>query len=298
MIVQNRSCVLIEERQKEKVQAKCRLWIQGTPSSEEGDLIATIGDFYAEDRGSAHIVLEKALSIAKESDFKSVVGPMNQTTWNSYRFITNSSEEPRFFLEDENPAEYVEWFREAGFYPIADYCSLKTSLDYQLDRCERLKKKFENQNIKFRMMDLGHPKQELDLLYELSTRCFRENYLYTDIAKEEFFRKYKKVMSYINPQMVRFAYDQDIPIGFFFMIPNVLDSSGKTVIAKTIGVLPEYRKRGIAYFMLYDTYRYAADCGYEDVIIAYIYSKNNSRRLIDENAKCIREYQLLERRLS
>lgn len=289
--------IVLELKKRGQIVATCSVWLKNTPLDIEGNAVGTIGRFYANNENNAHIVLDKAINIIKEEGCKTVVGPMNGNTWNPYRFIVESNGAPRFFLEDYNPLEYPKWFQAAGFHVSAEYFSKEQSLINNALKLEKLYESFNDKGFSLRCLSDQNFEHDLETIYEISKICFENNYLYSPIDKQCFKEKYRKLQPMIIPELIRIAYCESDPIGFLFVVPNLFDTFNKTIVAKTIGILPGFRNQGVAKYMLYDTFRKAHAMNFERAIVAYIYADNISRKLLDEDAVIIRRYQLFERNL-
>src|SRR5439155_18340435 len=59
------------------------------------------------------------------------VGPMDGSTWQRYRLLTERGSEPAFFLEPDNPDDWPGHFTAAGFTALAHYYS---ALNADLER--------------------------------------------------------------------------------------------------------------------------------------------------------------------
>jgi len=70
----------------------------------------------------AQEVLQTAFTKLQSLGIQKVWGPMEFSTWNSYRFLVDGGESP-FFNEPWNPPEYPYWWQEMGFQVLKSYFS-------------------------------------------------------------------------------------------------------------------------------------------------------------------------------
>lgn len=250
------------------------------------DNVAIIGDFFAENIKAVNRLFEIIEQKAKENNCKKIIGPMNENTWNNYRFVSWKDNTPQFFLEEMNPLIYNEFFLLNNFNPCAKYYS-----DIQ-EITPTAKNNIAG--IKFKHPKIKNSNELLETIYNLSIICFKDNPFYSEISKEEFFEKYNKLIPLIRPNLIIIAEKDDKPIGFMFAIPNYNDKNFDTIIMKTIAVLPEYQGLGIGKEMFNRVLNNAYKKGYKKAISAYMYQSNISKKLPKESKK-IREYTLYEK---
>ena len=73
---------------------------------------------------------------------------------------------------------------------------------------------------------------------------FNRNPFYTPIEENEFLEQYKPYINMVDEDLILIAEKQGKEVGFVFCIPNFNEAKEgkeiKTLILKTIAVLPEY----------------------------------------------------------
>jgi len=280
----------------ETILARCSVWFTHAPKGEDNSKIGTIGHFEALNQDAAQAVLEKSCQVLLQNGCTSAVGPMDGNTWRRYRFVTYSDGSAPFLLEPQNPAEYPAWFKESGFEETSQYFSKRSELPKSFEECDKLISDLENQNITIRNIDMSKLDSELDIIYDISAIAFSNNLYYTELDKENFKKQYYAYKDYLVSELILLAFNDDKPIGFVFLIPdyNEMKTKGKveTIIAKTIAVLPEYRRIKLGSAMLKEAYRNSVDLGFKDVIVALVYDENVSANLIDKEFDYNRKYTL------
>ena len=75
-----------------------------------------------DDMETSQMLLDVAKRKAKELDGKYLIGPMNGSTWQNYRFTVNN-DQPSFFLEHIHQPYYPNQFIKAGFSLLSKYNS-------------------------------------------------------------------------------------------------------------------------------------------------------------------------------
>jgi GNAT superfamily N-acetyltransferase len=271
------------------VAARCSLWWQNTPALP-GQRLGLIGHYAARDAEAAARLLGLAVEQLAEQNCSLAVGPLDGSTWNRYRLLSERGTEPLFFLEPDNPDDWPTHFREQGFNPLAQYYSAGTSCDSAVPGQP------VPEGMTLRPLKLDRFDEELCRIHALSLEGFRDNYLYSPIGREEFLAQYQGIRPYLRPELVLLLERQQRLVGYIFGIPDVLqEKRGQlidTVIAKTMTVHPDFRSEGLGTMLLRRFTEVAAGLGYRRVIHALMHEENRSRKISAHTATTIRRYTL------
>ncbi|MBD2459713.1 GNAT family N-acetyltransferase [Oscillatoria sp. FACHB-1407] len=300
------------------ITAYCSLWWQNVPTyatplmkGDRGDQafaqnqhrLGLIGHYAAQDAESAQLLLNHACNQLAAHSCTLAVAPMDGNTWRRYRLLSDRGTEPIFFLEPDNPDEWCDHFREAGFTSFADYSSgLTTNLTQVDPRMVRVEQRLTEIGVKVRSLNLDNFERELQQIHQLSLISFRNNFLYTPISQTEFISQYSQIKPYVQPQLVLMAEHGDTLVGFLFAIPDLLQAKRgeaiNTVIIKTVAVLPGKTYAGLGNLLVSQCQAIAHQLGYTRAIHALMHNANNSRNLSDRYAHTIRRYTLLAKPLA
>ncbi len=257
--------------------------------------VACLGNFeMIKDMPAATYFLDYVFKYAKTNGFDYLIGPMNGSTWDTYRLATDY-ESPCFFLEPYYPNYYSDLFLNAGFEKIARYVS-NEDREQELNeaRIEKIEGRFAAQGIEFRTINLTHFEQELDKLYDFCMLSFKSNFLFTPINRESFKEKYLKLKPYIKPEYVIISEDKDKNmVGLIFCIENYTDKNEKGMIIKTIAKHPSMRYAGMGNALGTRFKKKALADGYSYFIHAFMIETNASKSLSNYfSGRTIREYYL------
>ena len=97
--------------------------------SWEGAPTMALGRFACDTGAAGAAVLARAEAAARAAGAARLLGPMDGTTWNSYRLVTETDGTPPFLMEPTSgPADRAA-FEAAGFAPVARYFSARVALD-------------------------------------------------------------------------------------------------------------------------------------------------------------------------
>lgn len=284
----------------DEVAARCSLWWQRAPKLD-GRRLGYLGHYAARDPHAASELLAWACEqLAPHADL--AVAPIDGSTWNRYRLLTERGSEPVFFLEPDNPVDWPGHFTANGFAPLAQYYSaLKDDLSQPSRRTTMLMERLAEQGIHLRRLVVDRFEEELRALYPLALAGFGGNFLYSPITKEDFLAQYLPARPYVRPELVLIAEIDYRPIGFMFAVPDLLPARRgqpiDTVILKTLAVHPEHTGCGLGTLLLEHCQDEAGRLGYRRAIHALMHEANHSRRISTHTARTIRRYTLYARSL-
>lgn len=228
------------------------------------------------------ILLEKAVEELKQLGADQVIGPMNGSTWESYRF--GDQKEDGFFLEPKHPSYYVEQFETFGFESVIQYQSnLSRNFEYGGEKIEALEQSFRKDGIKFRNIDIDNYEKELERVHAFCLEAFEKNVLYTPISLNAFMSKYLPFKNALKEEFIIMAEDEGDLVGLFFCIPDFYYTIEKRLIGKTLA-----RKRGRTYagmgnVLVHMMHKIIKEKGYDSFIHALMLTDNHSKSMSEHH---------------
>ena len=151
-----------------------------------------------------------------------------------------------------------------------------------------------SQAITIRPFNMEAFEADLHVIYTVSIASFQENFLYTPLSFETFLAQYLPVKALMNPQFVLIAEDAYAqPVGFVFAVDNLFDKTQKSLIAKTIAVLPSFRSNGLGTVLLEKIHQTALNAGYTAVFHALMFESNVSSKILADGSELYQTYQLM-----
>ncbi len=286
-------------KQQEKIVARCCLYNNPYMTWQE-QKACCFGNYESHDLpGLSGFLLNELSNDARKLGAAYLIGPMNGSTWDTYR-LTLPSAAPGFFPEPTYPAYYFKQFTDAGFSPMGRYVShIDRSPDIDEQRTKNAEMRFEREGIRFRELNLACYEAELEKLYRLCMESFSNNFLFTPISKQAFYEKYLKIKPFIKPEYVTLAEDkQGDLVGFIFCVDNHTDKKEKGLIVKTVAKKPGIKYGGMAQILANSIKSKALSKGYRYLIHAFMIETNMSRRVSERfNGQCFREYFLFSKTL-
>lgn len=228
---------------------------RGAVTVYHGDNTAYFGFFESvKSTKAAQMVFDKAEEIAKSQGCTKICGPVDGSFWIKYRLKINRFEQPPYAGEPYNLPYYEKFFVNAGY---------RISYEYKSMRFEKMSAETDESKYTDRLADKRLEGYEIvSPLAESFDRCLREIYrllidLYADfpvykrITEEEFVGIYSKLRYVIDYKMVKLAYKNGEPVGFYVSVPNTGNlTSGRFTPKKLVDLL-KLRKNCGDYVMLY-----------------------------------------------
>ncbi len=278
--------------------ARCSLWWRSVPPYGDHRL-GVIGHYEARDDQAAGCLLAHACRELSAHGCTLAVGPMDGNTWRRYRFVTERGGEPAFFLEPQNPDEWPRQFVADGFTSLARYyAALNTDMAQADERVADRWRYLALLGITIRPFDLGRFEEELRGIYAVSAVAFAQNVLYTPISEAEFVSQYQKVRPLLRPELILMAEHEGRLVGYMFALPNVAENPVRTVILKTVAVLPERTHAGLGTVLMDRAQQVARSLGYTRAIHALMHETNRSRNISRHTATPFRQYMLFAKALT
>lgn len=288
--------VILVDGEKELAKATC--YFENTPKVNEKN-IGCIGEFETQKEKDGIKVLKKCEEILGGKNLDLIVAPMNGNTWKKYRTLKYTNEDSLFLLENVNPIEHNGILLKAGFKELYTYTSTKGLIEnaYQSKALIRTEDKLKADNISIRKFNKENYREDLKKIYNISKISFTRNPLYTPIEENEFIKQYESYISMADEDLILIAEKDGNEIGFIFCIPNFNELKEgkelKTIIAKTVAVLPEYEHFAIGNVLLSKIAKIAEAKKFKEWIFAFMYSDNTSQKMAKRNkTEVIREYAI------
>lgn len=281
--------------------ARCSLWWSATPRVN-GLCSGMIGHYHGGDPVGSQLLLEHACRELYARGCNIAIGPVDGSTWNRYRFVTERGTEPGFFLEPDNPDEWPRQFECCGFQPFASYRSaLQDGVSVDARRLSRIRAAIASTGIRVRHLDAERAGDELSRIHRMLTTSFRENLLFTPIGEEQFVRLHTPLVQCANPELVLLAEQGSQVAAMLFAVPDLAQARRglpiDTVIVKTVAALPGRRYAGVAHVLAAHGATIARELGYRRVIHALMHDSIASANWSARTGETIRRYTLYARTL-
>jgi len=244
----------------------------------KNDVTACLGNYECiDDSKAATLLLTTALMKIRQINLPYVIGPMNGSTWDNYRFSSNN-DYPNFLLEPYHHTFYNDQFKEIGFEEIALYSSrMDKEMNFNDPAILQREKELSDAGVRIRPIDLTDFERELKRLYPFVKNAFQSNFLYSPIEWESFSIKYLEAKSIIDPAYVLIAEDdkQNL-IGFLFAYQNRYNQTEKELVVKTIARSNDKQWTSLGHVMGNQVVETAKKNGFTAVIQAFMIQEGTS----------------------
>ncbi|HRO74718.1 MAG TPA: hypothetical protein PLP27_01050 [Crocinitomicaceae bacterium] len=233
-------------------------------------------------------LLQTICDYCQKQGYSFMIGPLNGSTWKSYRFAVNPITDS-YFSEPFHKAYYTEHFEKFGFEIAAEYVT-------QIDKTVVLPKNPNsdlNENISFRTLDKTNFETELKNIYGFCKEIFHNNFLYTDIDEKTFLEKYLALKDVLNPEFVLLAEHNGEIVGLLLALHDYYCQTKKRIIVKTLG-----RKSGTLYTnvvaeLSHRIIEIALKHNYQSMLHAFMIESNTSKTLSSkQSGELFRRYKL------
>ncbi len=257
----------------------------------------------------AESLLRTGVDWLAKRDMDWVRGPMNFTTNHEVGLLVDGFSLPPVFMMPYNPSYYAEFIERFGFQKSMDLYAYRTddanpTPERYLKVAERVKKR---SGCTFRTVDFGKFDDEIARIKEVYNGAWAHNWGFVPLTDEEFNFTAADMKKLADPALILIAEDQGRPVGFSMALPNLNEAliklngrllpfglfkllwltkirpSIRGVRILTMGILPEYQKRGLDAVFYHDTFVNGTKRGYTWAESSWILEINEMMNRAAEN---------------
>ncbi len=274
--------------------ACCALWTSDEMRDPDGVAVARIGRYAAVDKEAGARLLRHACTRLSALSAKRVVGPMNGSTWHTYRLVTDFGKAPRMPLEPWTTFEEVAAFEAAGFAPCAEYVSVETEALASRDDAETAAREASKAGVTLRPLSVDRFDAELRVMYAVSAAAFVNAAYSSTLSVDEFLTLYRPVKPFSEPRFITLAERDGACVGFIFCFRH---PGAPSLILKTLAVDPDLHGADVGKALTLRAMAAAREAGLSSVIFATMHASILSASWASERGRIIRRYALFGRDL-
>jgi hypothetical protein len=277
------------------------------------------------DRKVAHAILGEGMNWLKSKGMSEVFGPMNFTTNHTAGLLVENFDRPAMVEETYNPRYYEELLTSFGFGKAKDLLVWWIDIHNGMtgknrERIARIAEKIQKrEGVTIRGLDVKNVEAEREHLFELYVKAWEKNWGFVPLDKTEFTWLTNDLLEIVIPELVLFVECEGKVVGFCSTIPDVqsiMPKNGRlfpfgwwklaTQMKKikegrlyTLGMLPEFRKRGLESLMFAETVVRAQKVGFKHGEIGWTLEDNTliNRAIESMDGKIDRRYRILGMKL-
>ncbi len=263
-------------------------------------------------------LFEAAAAWLRAKGMEVMRGPASFSGNEEWGLLIDGFDRPPMVKMSYNPPEYAGYIESFGFRKVKDLVA------YHLDNVEpparivRAAGRMARQaKVTVRTMDKKRFRSEVELIREIYNGAWEKNWGFVPMTKAEIEHMARELKPVVNPDLVVFAEAEGKPVGFAFALPDLNQALKKAngrlfpfglirmliasrkireVRVLTLGVLGEYRNRGVDSLMSLAMFRSGKEHGYTGGEFSWVLEDNRAMRRVLEHmgARVYKTYRLYD----
>ncbi len=225
-------------------------------------------------------LLKVAMITLKKDGMERMRGPMNFSTNHEIGFLVEGFDSPPMVMMTYNRPYQPKFAERFGLKKVMDLLAYKICEENQIsDRVRTLVEKLrQRSNITIRKINMKDFDNEVRRIREIYNAAWSMNWGFVPMDEAEFSYMAKDLKQIVDPDFVLIAEHEGKPVAFSLSLPNInqalihlngrlfpfgllkllwhtkIFSKINSVRIITMGVIPEYQKRGIDMMMYIETF--------------------------------------------
>jgi len=253
-------------------------------NAEHGSNVGCFGMFESiNDHDVSTALFDAAANWLRKKGRDEIIGPIDYSTNYVCALLIDGFEYPPTVLMAHNPRYYAELIEHWGFEKAKDwYAWWMEDPNFAYRRLKRIASRFEKKSpATLRPGNLKEIEAESERLREVYNKAWEKNWGFVPFTKPEFDHLRKELMPILIPEFVWLAEVEGKPVGFGLAVPNINEvmkkingrlttfgipiglvkllyykSRIKTGRLVALGVIPEFRRFGIAEMLVLKAVEY------------------------------------------
>jgi hypothetical protein len=270
----------------------------------------------------AQPLLKVAMITLKKEGMEKMRGPMNFSTNHEIGFLVEGYEHPPTVMMPYNYPYMPRLAEKFGLKKVMDLLGFlitkETPISERIDRV--VKKLQERTGITVRSLNERDFDNEVQRMLTVYNQAWAHNWGFVPMDEAEFYATVKNMKQIYDPHLVFIAEHKDKPVAFSVALPDfnqaLIHLKGKLfpfglikllwhtkirnkvngVRMITMGVIPEYHKRGIDMMFFINTYKTGIERGFKWAELSWILETNElmCRAAGNMGAKPYKKYRIME----
>ncbi|MFC3581743.1 N-acetyltransferase [Sphingomonas hylomeconis] len=193
------------------------------PEQGFGPGVGCWGMLEAEDRNTAHALINTAEGWLRGKDMTRALGPISLSIWEEPGLLVEGHDHPPTVMMGHHKPHYQEWIESAG------YAGVKTLYTYELDItktfppiCGRIIAAGEkNPRIRIRNVDKSKFDQEAKIILDILNDAWSDNWGFVPLTPPEIADVGKKLKPIVFEDLIRIAEVDGEPVAFMITLPDL-----------------------------------------------------------------------------
>jgi len=270
----------------------------------------------------ASTLLKTAMIELKRAGMERMRGPVNFSTNHECGFLVEGFDSPPVVMMTYNPPYLPRLAGKFGLKKAVDLLAYKLTRDNPIpERVLRIVDKLRQRaGVTVRNLNLSDFESEIRKVRAIYNEAWEDNWGFVPMTEDEFNHMAKGLKQIVDPDLVFIAEHEERPVAFLMAVPDVnqalIHLKGKlmptglfkllwhTKISNkidgirvlTLGVAPEFRKRGLDSILYVDIYTRGVERGYKWAELSWILETNDLMRSAIERmgASLYKRYRIVE----
>ncbi len=292
--------------------------------------VAHFGAFEVlEDREAALALLNQACAWARQKGANKIIGPATLSTNDESGLLIEGFDAPPVMLMTYNPRYYIGFVEAAGFTKAMDLLAWDFDLPYMLANVpEKIQKANavarQAQQITLRPVNMRDWDREVARVKAIYNSAWEKNWGFVPFTEKEFQHLTSGLKAIVDPRILFLAEHEGEPIGFGLALPDVNEilhrlrpgpsrlssylAGARMALQKRsvrrmrviiLGVLEQYRTRGVGAMLYLEIVAAAVKAGYDRAEGSWILETNDNmnRPLAMLHGKVYKRYRMYEKNL-
>jgi GNAT superfamily N-acetyltransferase len=271
-----------------------------------------------DDQELANALFSASAEYFKRDGLDAMRGPANFNSNDDWGLLIDAFDKPPVIMMTYNPPYYSKLIENFGFKKVKDilaYWMTKEQITERIIRAAQLIQK--RTKITVRSVNMKEFNLEVKRLREVYNSAWEQNWGFVPMTENEFNHLAKDLKLILNPDLVLIAEADGKPVGFSLALPDanqaIKHCNGRlfpfgllklmyymkkvhTLRVPAMGVVPEYRNKGVDVVFYYETFKRGTNVGFDSGEFSWILENNELMNRAAENmgAKKYKTYRIYD----
>lgn len=271
------------------------------------------------DPALARVLIDAAAGWGRERGQTRLRGPMNYSTNETCGLLVDGFDGPPRLLMTYNPPGYAALLEACGLSKGKDLLAYwLTDANGLPERIARIADRvMKREGFALRRIDVRSYAEEVEVLLDIYNRSWSRNWGFVPMTPEEFRYMAAEMRPILDPDLLLVAEVNGRPVGFVLELPDFNEAliaargslfpfgllkllwrsrSIRYVRVITLGVVPEYRSRGLDAVLYTEIWRRGTAKGYHEGELSWILEDNvmMNRGAVELGGRVYRKYRVYE----
>jgi GNAT superfamily N-acetyltransferase len=277
------------------------------------------------DRAVAHALLDTAAAWLRDRGRNQILGPADYSTNYECGLLIEGFETPPRIMMNHNPPYYAELLESWGLTKVKDlYCWWFERSSDLAERWAKLAVRISARGgFTIRPFRMQNFTQEVESCKQIYNEAWQKNWGFVKMTDAEFEHMGKQLRDWAVPELLLLAEIEGKPVGFSMTLPDMNEAIAplngklfswgfpiglfklwrnskriKTARLVTLGVLEQYRRRGITELLILKTFEHGKNTmNYDAAELSWTLEDNTliNRTIEAVGAKHYKTYRLYEK---